>query len=587
LSYQVLARKWRPKNFSDVLSQDHITRTLTNSILNDKVAHAYLLTGTRGIGKTTIARIFAKAIRCQNLSPVGEPCLTCDSCLGVDQGNSLDYIEIDGASNNSVDDIRELIDNVQYLPTTGKYKVYVIDEVHMLSVNAFNALLKTLEEPPEHVVFIFATTDPQKLLGTILSRCQRYDFKNAKIEDLENQIKTIATKEGITFEHEKLITELAKQGRGSFRDTLSLLDQILSLSASELITEETLLLSLGMAKTKSIKNIINGLMLKDQNLVRSGFRDVLDENVDLKNFSMQLLDTLFELLNTISESGEVSSDEFDAENLKTVSLIELMWIYETLLKDFEWALSSLDPEKALDFSLRKVSLREKILKQENTPLSKKKTELSKSSTTEIDKTATTEVVAEVETAATPKPTVVEQAMPETPDNSEIVISDEIINKITETKVEKIEPATSEPKSWEGFLKYLYESRSSASAVNLERGNLLNKENFGQDELVYKVAFEQDCRIFFDYLSEPEHKKNLIELLASYLGTEMDKVFIDFQVLDDETVQASNFKSSADVVIQNEKDIEEQRTNEILNNKYIKDAENIFNSKIDKVVLNEK
>jgi DNA polymerase-3 subunit gamma/tau len=584
LSYQVLARKWRPKNFSDVLSQDHITRTLTNSILNDKVAHAYLLTGTRGIGKTTIARIFAKAIRCQSLSPVGEPCLICDSCLGVDQGNSLDYIEIDGASNNSVDDIRELIDNVQYLPTTGKYKVYVIDEVHMLSVNAFNALLKTLEEPPEHVVFIFATTDPQKLLGTILSRCQRYDFKNAKIEDLENQIKKIAAKEGITFEHDKLITELAKQGRGSFRDTLSLLDQILSLSASELITEETLLLSLGMAKTKSIKSIINGLIIKDSRLVKSGFKDVLDENVDLRNFSLQLLDTVYELLNTISDSGEVSSEEFDVESLKAISLIELMWIYETLLKDLEWALSSLDPEKALDFSLKKVALREKILKQENTPLSKKKTNL-----TEIQPIAVEEKKEVQRKVVEDKVETISSSEVET----EIVIPEEVINKITEREkaveatLEKVKVVAVGPKSWDGFLKYLYEGRNSASAVNLERGNLLNKDSFGQEGLVYKVAFEQECRIFFDYLSETEHKKTLIELFASYLEVTIDKVFINFEVLDDEFVKASNFKSSAAVVIQNEKDIEEQRTNEILNNKYIKDAESIFNSKIDKVVLNEK
>lgn len=163
MGYQVLARKWRPKTFNEVIGQDHIARTLQNSILKEKIAHAYLFTGTRGVGKTTIARIFAKAIRCENLDDKGNPCLECSSCKSIDQSNALDYVEIDGASNNSVDNIRELIENAQYLPSSGKYKVYVVDEVHMLSTSAFNALLKTLEEPPAHVIFIFATTDPHQL----------------------------------------------------------------------------------------------------------------------------------------------------------------------------------------------------------------------------------------------------------------------------------------------------------------------------------------------------------------------------------------------------------------------------------------
>jgi DNA polymerase-3 subunit gamma/tau len=178
--YQVLARKWRPKKFNDVIGQEHITKTLVNSIEKNKVAHAYLFTGTRGVGKTTIARIFAKSLRCENRLEDFNPCGECNSCKSIDSSNSLDYVEIDGASNNSVDNIRELIENVNYLPSSGKYKVYVIDEVHMLSNSAFNALLKTLEEPPAHVVFIFATTDPHKLLGTVLSRCQRFDFKVCK-----------------------------------------------------------------------------------------------------------------------------------------------------------------------------------------------------------------------------------------------------------------------------------------------------------------------------------------------------------------------------------------------------------------------
>ena len=238
MAYQVLARKWRPKQFEEVVGQAHVTRTLQNAIKQEKLAHAYLFTGTRGVGKTSIARLFAKAIRCENRKADFNPCLVCASCRDIDASNSMDYIEIDGASNNSVDDVRALIENVNYLPTRGKYKVYVIDEVHMLSISAFNALLKTLEEPPAHVLFILATTDPHKLLGTVISRCQRYDFKNVPIEILKEHVLKIANAEGIKFSTPKIAEKLAELGKGSVRDTLSIFDQVLGLSATQNINED-------------------------------------------------------------------------------------------------------------------------------------------------------------------------------------------------------------------------------------------------------------------------------------------------------------------------------------------------------------
>ena len=200
MAYQVLARKWRPKKFQDVIGQEHVTKSLQNAIAKDKIGHAYMMVGTRGVGKTSVARIFAKAIRCENLTSDINACGTCKACLDFDTETSMNVIEIDGASNNSVDNIRELISNVHYLPTSGRFKVYIIDEVHMLSTNAFNALLKTLEEPPAHVVFIFATTEAQKLLGTVLSRCQRFDFRNVSVARLVEHVKEIS-KAGIYKEH--------------------------------------------------------------------------------------------------------------------------------------------------------------------------------------------------------------------------------------------------------------------------------------------------------------------------------------------------------------------------------------------------
>ncbi len=199
MAYLVFARKWRPLAFEDVVGQAHITDTLKRAIEKDRVAHAYIFTGTRGVGKTTTARIMARALNCDN-GPTTEPCGTCNSCQAVINGNSFDVMEIDGASNNGVDQIRELRDNIGYTSMGGKYRIFVIDEVHMLSTGAFNALLKTLEEPPEKVIFIFATTEPHKIPDTIHSRCQRFDFRAISEEQIGGHLKKICTKESINFD---------------------------------------------------------------------------------------------------------------------------------------------------------------------------------------------------------------------------------------------------------------------------------------------------------------------------------------------------------------------------------------------------
>ncbi len=492
MSYQVLARKWRPRKFSEVVGQQHIVRTLTNSISANKIAHAYLLTGTRGIGKTTIARIFAKGIRCENLSPEGEPCLTCSSCLDINAGNSLDYIEIDGASNNSVDDIRDLIENVQYLPTRGKYKVYVIDEVHMLSVSAFNALLKTLEEPPAHVVFIFATTDPQKLLGTVLSRCQRFDFKNATIADLEKQLKYVANEEDIKFESENLISQVAYHAKGSFRDALSLLDQIINLSSGGVITESDLYSSLGMAETKYLNKLIQALLLKDRASVLSVYKEVLSQNIDLKIFVKQILDKVYDLITHINDKGELQSSDLASEVLAEVSLVELMWLYEALSKDFEWALKSLDPEKACGFVLAKSALRELVLKGIETKVQLKKNSEIKS-----------------------KPEGKNQDV--IPGNREEVAEAVVEEPIETVEVENIVHDL----SWDSFMNQLSKS-SKSLMVNLERGNLLNKEDFGKAGKELVLKFSEECKIFYDYLMEPEHYRFLRDEVAKFARLEFEE-----------------------------------------------------------------
>ena len=226
MAYQVLARKWRPQTFEQMVGQQHVTTTLANAIARDRVAHAYLFTGPRGCGKTPMARLLAKALNCDQ-GPTPEPCGTCPSCVGIAQGNLLDVLEIDAASNTGVDNIRELRENAQYQPTAGKKRVFIIDEVHMLSKGAFNALLKTLEEPPEHVHFVFATTEPVKIPRTILSRCQRFDFRLFTLQELIERLRTITSSEEVDIADDA-IEMLASLAEGSMRDALSLTDQAIA-----------------------------------------------------------------------------------------------------------------------------------------------------------------------------------------------------------------------------------------------------------------------------------------------------------------------------------------------------------------------
>ena len=282
MSYVALYRKFRPPVFEDVKGQDHIVTTLKNQIKSDRVGHAYLFCGTRGTGKTSVAKILARAVNCEN--PVdGSPCGECAMCKEIAAGNSMNVIEIDAASNNGVDNVREIIDEVSYSPTRGKKKVYIIDEVHMLSTGAFNALLKTLEEPPSYVIFILATTEVQKLPITILSRCQRYDFHRITIDTIEARLREVVDAEGIKVE-EKALRYVAKAADGSMRDSLSLLDQCIAFNYGEELTYDKVLGVLGAVDTEVFNRLFSALYKQDVNAALTLLSDIVIQGRELSQF---------------------------------------------------------------------------------------------------------------------------------------------------------------------------------------------------------------------------------------------------------------------------------------------------------------
>lgn len=316
MAYMALYRKWRPNDFDEVQGQDAIVQTLRNEIIYDRIGHAYLFCGTRGTGKTSIAKLFAKAVNCQH--PVdGNPCNQCPSCQAINNQSSLDVLEIDAASNNGVDHIREIREQVQYSPVEGKYKVYIIDEVHMLSSGAFNALLKTLEEPPSYVIFILATTEKHKIPVTILSRCQKYDFKRISIDTITNHLVHLMEKEGIPAE-EKALRYIARAADGSMRDALSLLDQCIAFYLNQTLTYDNVLEVLGTVDTAVFSQLLRNILAQDTIAVLHTVDQMITEGRELSQF---LADFLWYLRNLLIIKDQ--NDMEDTLDLSTESIAAL------------------------------------------------------------------------------------------------------------------------------------------------------------------------------------------------------------------------------------------------------------------------
>lgn len=293
---QVFYRKYRPQKFSEFIGQDHIVKTLTNAISMGLISHAYLFSGPRGTGKTTLARIFAKALNCKNKKEGEfEPCDNCQNCLEIREGRSMDLIEIDAASHRGIDEVRELRDGIRFVPTKSKYKVYIIDEAHQITKDAANALLKTLEEPPHFAIFILATTEVHKMIPTILSRCQRFDFKKLTVPEILKKLELICQNEKIKIEKEALEL-IAQNSDGSIRDAESLLDQVFTLFGERDIKVENVKEILGLIETKVVLDFTDFLIRKDQNLAIKFLNDLVDKGQDVEQFAKSLINHFRQIL---------------------------------------------------------------------------------------------------------------------------------------------------------------------------------------------------------------------------------------------------------------------------------------------------
>lgn len=315
MAHMALYRKWRPLTFEDVVEQRHIVTTLKNSIKNNTISHAYLFCGTRGTGKTTLAKIFARAINCLD-SADGSPCNKCIVCKGIMDGSIIDVIEIDAASNNGVDDVREIKEAVMYVPAVTRNKVYIIDEVHMLSTGAFNALLKTLEEPPEHVVFILATTEPHKLPATILSRCQRFDFKRITVKGLSERLKTIAEHCGVDFD-DSAISLIARLSEGGMRDAISLLDQCVTLGKTRITRQEVADIS-GLTASDAVDSFAKAIIDGNTQLALNSIKKAMDEGRELQPLCAQLIEWFRNLMLVKTGGDALNLIEADEEEIEPI-----------------------------------------------------------------------------------------------------------------------------------------------------------------------------------------------------------------------------------------------------------------------------
>jgi len=526
MAYVVTARKWRPTNFSEIVGQEHVTNTLINSIKNGRIAHAYLFTGPRGVGKTTTARILAKRLNC--LSPKEtEPCNVCEICKTIKEGQFLDIIEIDGASNRGIDEIRSLRDSVKYAPTKGKYKVYIIDEVHMLTRESFNAFLKTLEEPPEHTIFIFATTDIQKVPLTIISRCQRYDFRRIQLQVIKDLLLKIAKAENFNIDDETL-TIIAKKADGALRDAESYFDQVISY-CSDKITKEAVSEMLNLISDDIYFDVSDALINKDYKSIFNISETIYKNGWNFSDFFTGLIEHFRNILTiTLTENSDLietseSSKKKYLQYINQFSQGDLLRLLNYLNKSFQELRFTQNQKLKVEVSLahlvgleKSSTITEIISKVNDGTISKsevsKEIPQPKKKTIEIKETKT-----EYKTEPPPK-----QNPP-------------LKNNVEEKKVEEIKSNSSQINNdlilskWDGFVDIIYKEKPLILGPVIQ-----NSEIISANGNKFKISTPDEDSTFL----LKSHKEYIEKTALTHFGK---KLHFDFQIGKAQTLTVSKEK----------------------------------------------
>ena len=502
MAYLVLARKWRPQNFTDLIGQEHVSQTLANAIRSGRIHHAFLFTGARGVGKTSAARILAKALNCdEGLSD--QPCGICSSCTEITAGQGLDVIEVDGASNTGVDDVRELRENIRYLPNRSRYKIFIIDEVHMLSTNAFNALLKTLEEPPEHAKFIFATTEPHKIPITILSRCQRFDFRKIPLARVASRMREISDAEQLTIS-DRSLSLVARQGEGSMRDALSTLDQVIAFSGEQ-VDDEAVQTLLGMVDRRLLLDTVEAVLQRDSRRALDAVRRVDQLGLALRRFTQDLLEmfrgmVICKVVEDPAEMLDLVGEEL--KELKALaeeaSLDDLQRIVTLLMKTQTELVNSSFPLLTLEMSL--VRLATLAPTQDLAKLISHIESLEKRlATTPLPKTQ--HPAQRPTSSSTPSARPAPAPAPTTP-----IPSPDPPPKKPEAPV----ATSTESKGWQGLVEQVKQSRPMLGSV-LEHGRLLKLEL-----PVIEIGYTKGS-FMISQLQEQDISQDLEVLTTEYFG----------------------------------------------------------------------
>ncbi len=554
MAYLVLARKWRPQNFTDLIGQEHVSQTLSNAIRSGRIHHAFLFTGARGVGKTSAARILAKALNCEEALS-DQPCGTCSSCLQITAGNDLDVLEIDGASNTGVDDVRELRENIRYLPSRSRFKIFIIDEVHMLSTNAFNALLKTLEEPPEHAKFIFATTEPHKIPITILSRCQRFDFRKIPLAKVAGRLREIADAEKLTIS-DRSLSLVARQGEGSMRDALSTLDQVIAFSGEE-VDDEAVQSLLGMVDRRLLLDTVEAVIQRDSRRALDSVRRVDQLGLALRQFTQDLLEmfrgmVICKVVEEPADMLDLVGDEL--KDLKALaedaSLEDLQRIVTLLMKTQSELVHSGYPLLTLEMSL--VRLATLAPSQDLGKLISHIESLEKRlSSTSLPKSQSAPQRTSPQSGNAPPPPPTEAPPPKKPEAPVVTSTDS--------------------KGWQGLVELVKQNRPMLGSV-MEHGSLIKLA-----PPLLEIGYPNDS-FMISQLQEQEIRQDLETLATEYFG---EVIKLRISTIDSKQQDAP--PSLVETRQAEETDRMRRLQDDAIDHPALKAVQNIFDGKIKKVI----